>query len=279
VTRRGSVERASVHGGFGAARATLHAGDFHLALTEHAPDLALPEHAHERACVHYVVRGVYRERQSGADHCLAARHALFKPAGTRHANTFDGGGSFTLRIEFPAAHSVLDSLAPRELRDPRVLQLTAQLLLELTRSDDLTPLAVEGACLELTAALARELKQVHEASACARDALADRAAQRLRERFAAPLRLHEIAKELGVDRTQLARAFRARLRCTMVEYLRMLRVQAVRSRLESTTESLSEIALSAGFADQSHCARSFRRVMGLSPGAYRRSRQDSRALD
>jgi AraC-like DNA-binding protein len=33
--------------------------------------------------------------------------------------------------------------------------------------------------------------------------------------------------------------------------------------------SLSEIALAAGFADQSHCARRFRQHVGISPRDYR----------
>jgi AraC-like DNA-binding protein len=35
--------------------------------------------------------------------------------------------------------------------------------------------------------------------------------------------------------------------------------------------TLTDIAFSAGFADQSHMTREFRRLTGLSPGAYRRA--------
>jgi AraC family transcriptional regulator len=39
--------------------------------------------------------------------------------------------------------------------------------------------------------------------------------------------------------------------------------------LSDTDMSLSEIALAAGFADQSHCARRFRQHVGMSPRDYR----------
>jgi AraC family transcriptional regulator len=39
--------------------------------------------------------------------------------------------------------------------------------------------------------------------------------------------------------------------------------------LSGTDMSLSEIALAAGFADQSHCARRFRQHVGMSPRDYR----------
>jgi AraC family transcriptional regulator len=34
--------------------------------------------------------------------------------------------------------------------------------------------------------------------------------------------------------------------------------------------SLTEIAISCGFADQSHFTRSFKRIMGLKPSAFRK---------
>jgi transcriptional regulator GlxA family with amidase domain len=37
---------------------------------------------------------------------------------------------------------------------------------------------------------------------------------------------------------------------------------------------LAEVALSTGFADQSHFTKSFHRQMGISPGAWRRERRD-----
>jgi len=39
----------------------------------------------------------------------------------------------------------------------------------------------------------------------------------------------------------------------------------------STDAQLTEIALACGFADQSHLNRSFRRMVGMSPGVWRRT--------
>jgi transcriptional regulator GlxA family with amidase domain len=41
--------------------------------------------------------------------------------------------------------------------------------------------------------------------------------------------------------------------------------------LSGSDMSISEIALAAGFADQSQCARRFRQHLGLSPQDYRRA--------
>jgi len=42
-------------------------------------------------------------------------------------------------------------------------------------------------------------------------------------------------------------------------------------RLETGDEGISAIALRAGFADQSHFTRTFKRHTGLTPQAYRRT--------
>jgi AraC-like DNA-binding protein len=44
----------------------------------------------------------------------------------------------------------------------------------------------------------------------------------------------------------------------------------IKRRLETTSESLSEIALSVGFSDQSHLCRRFQRAFGQSPSTWRR---------
>jgi AraC family transcriptional regulator len=53
--------------------------------------------------------------------------------------------------------------------------------------------------------------------------------------------------------------------------VRRLRVDWALRELSTSARSLSEIALDAGFADQSHFTRVFKRQVGVSPGAFRRS--------
>ena len=57
------------------------------------------------------------------------------------------------------------------------------------------------------------------------------------------------------------------------EYQVQLRVNRARALLESG-ESAAQAALDSGFADQSHLNRHFRRILGLTPGAYRKIVQD-----
>ena len=55
------------------------------------------------------------------------------------------------------------------------------------------------------------------------------------------------------------------------EYRRRRRLDYARRKLADPRLSLAEVAIDAGFADQSHLTRAFRRVTGVTPGQYRAS--------
>jgi AraC-like DNA-binding protein len=65
------------------------------------------------------------------------------------------------------------------------------------------------------------------------------------------------------------RQFLASLHLTPQKYLRKLRLRIASRTLIYTDESLSEVALSCGFAGQSHFTREFRRQFGRTPRDYR----------
>lgn len=75
--------------------------------------------------------------------------------------------------------------------------------------------------------------------------------------------------DAGLHPGHLCRAFRQFRGQSLGECVRGLRVQFVCRRLVETEEPLHAIALEAGFADQSHMTRTFKRMTGYPPGAYR----------
>src|SRR4029077_3869174 len=79
-----------------------------------------------------------------------------------------------------------------------------------------------------------------------------------------------LASMAGVHPSHLCRAFRRYRGRTIGDHVIDLRVQSVCRRLVDGEHSLTEAALEAGFTDQSHMSRSFKRLIGESPGAYRR---------
>jgi transcriptional regulator GlxA family with amidase domain len=57
--------------------------------------------------------------------------------------------------------------------------------------------------------------------------------------------------------------------CTVGEYVRRLRFEFACQQILTTRRQLCDVALDAGFADQSHFNRMFRSQMGVTPFVYR----------
>ncbi|MFJ3668196.1 AraC family transcriptional regulator [Streptomyces sp. NPDC090106] len=98
---------------------------------------------------------------------------------------------------------------------------------------------------------------------------------RLADELLDPPSLAELAAELGLSRYQLLRAFRTTMGLPPYAWLAQYRVHRARRLLESGLRP-AEVATAVGFADQAHLTRWFRRVLGVTPAAYRNSVQDGR---
>jgi len=91
----------------------------------------------------------------------------------------------------------------------------------------------------------------------------------VRERYVAPPSAGEIAGLVGVHPATLARAWRERFGCSIGDRIRVLRVEHAARLLAASTEPLAQIAVAAGFYDQSHLTNLFRQHFGVTPARYR----------
>ncbi len=94
-----------------------------------------------------------------------------------------------------------------------------------------------------------------------------RARHRIDADPAAPLTLIDLAKEAGLSRYQLIRAFARELGLTPHAYILQRRI-ALAQRMIRTGCDLAEVATAAGFCDQSHLTRWFVRQFGVTPRRY-----------
>jgi AraC family transcriptional regulator len=83
----------------------------------------------------------------------------------------------------------------------------------------------------------------------------------------------DIATLCGLSRSYFTRAFGVSLGLPPHRWLMRHRIQCAQEMLERTTESISAIAVSCGFSDQSHLTRMFHATVGSSPAAWRRQRK------
>ncbi|WP_129309443.1 AraC family transcriptional regulator [Streptomyces sp. L2] len=106
-------------------------------------------------------------------------------------------------------------------------------------------------------------------------AIARTVRDRLADELTAPPSLALLASDLGLSRYQLLRAFRTTMGIPPYAWLAQHRVARARELLAAGLRP-AEVAPLVGFADQAHLTRWFRRVLGVTPAAYRNSVQDSR---
>jgi transcriptional regulator GlxA family with amidase domain len=102
---------------------------------------------------------------------------------------------------------------------------------------------------------------------------AKRALDYIEANLGSKMAIEEISDVVALSKGHFSRAFKHRLGYTPMAYVAVRRVERAKLMMTSTREGLTDIALACGFADQSHLNRYFRRVVGMSPGLWRRMSQ------
>src|SRR5215468_1444083 len=89
--------------------------------------------------------------------------------------------------------------------------------------------------------------------------------------FDSDLSLQALANESGYSRVHFVRMFRVATGYSPHNYLLNLKLERVQELLKNPAKSLIDIALDCGFSSHSHMTRLFRKMVGVTPTAYRRS--------
>ncbi|HCR29958.1 MAG TPA: AraC family transcriptional regulator [Opitutae bacterium] len=88
--------------------------------------------------------------------------------------------------------------------------------------------------------------------------------------YGSDLSMKEMAVMAGLSSTQFNKRFRELLRMSPSEYILKLRIEVAQNLLNSSNKSIAEISAEAGFYDQSHFTKRFRKVTGMTPMAFRK---------
>lgn len=237
--------------------ASLTAGRFRVSEVAFPPNRRLPWHAHPLGCIAIVADGVVDKRFARFEAGAEIGALITMPPEEPHEDRFGRAGAVLVVVESRAFPGHV-SCTPH----PEAALLATRIRRELAEPDVFTPVAVEGLALELTALAGRNRETGAEN-------WAERARALLLERFRECVRPSEVADELGVHRAHLARVFRARYGESLGEFTRRLRLQWAAQELAAADLPLAELAVEAGFCDQSHFTRAFGRQYGVTPARFR----------
>jgi AraC family transcriptional regulator len=125
-------------------------------------------------------------------------------------------------------------------------------------------LIVESLLTELVACVANP----PNTRAQKRPAWLKRVLEKIAADYSDRLTLEELSREAGVHPVHLSRVFRKWNGQGIGEYVHRLRIRSACEQMLKVETPIAEIGLAAGFADQSHFTRSFRRITGVSPARF-----------
>ena len=251
-------------------RKTLVAG---FTLTERAypPDLRLPEHSHQESDFCFVLAGSFTEVIGNQARRCRPRSVLFHPAGEAHSDHFHTSvRCFSLQFGSGGMDDTprwRKSVSSTSVNSPggRLSQLAARLYREFCSPDEVSRIMIEGIALQMMAETSRQTTAPTHAA----PAWLGQAKDILHEHFSDRPSLGDLAMSVRVHPVHLAREFRRFYGCTITEYVLQRRLEFACHEMLNSRASLTEIALAAGFFDQSHFARTFKAQMGMSPNQYR----------
>jgi transcriptional regulator GlxA family with amidase domain len=86
------------------------------------------------------------------------------------------------------------------------------------------------------------------------------------------IQIPDLAQLIGLSPSHFCRAFKKSVGISPHAYLMRKRVERAQGLMLATCASLSQIAADCGLTDQAHFTKLFRRFVGESPGAWRRTR-------
>jgi AraC-like DNA-binding protein len=251
-------------------RSTRH---LNLVLTRYGAGQRLPVHAHERPYLALVFRGGFRERVDGSEYACAEGSLILNTVGAEHDDHFLADRTEVLNVELDSEW--LGALRADGWDDRRpawsdrlpVRTRLRHLLGELASTESLSGFVIEGLCAELLARAARTSRTSDPRAGS--PAWLARIEETLAERFRHPPSLTELGRMAEISPTHLVRVFRAHHGCSVGAFVRRLRSEHAREAVLHTQSELAEIALEAGYSDQSHMTREFRRRFGCTPGELR----------
>lgn len=219
------------------------------------------EHAHDWPMLSLFVLGAYSNLTEVGERYVSGPSAVLYRASARHANTASTDGFEQIEIEFDPAwlrFSGLPRIPVTHLAGGCIGAAARAMIHSCGKAMDEEQFAT---------ALRGFLKLAVEQSPRTYPIWVDQVIRRLRQNTA--LRVNDLARQVDRHPSWLGAAYRQAVGEGILETATRLRVERAARLLRETDLACCDIAKDAGFCDQSHMHRSFRRVLDRLPSAVR----------
>lgn len=229
-------------------------------------------HYHENPYFTFILQGqVLETNRKETYHCTAGS-LLFHNWDDAHYNIKPPGFTRGFHIEMEQQWMDNRDLDTQNLqgsfsvKNPDINLIFYRLFQESLLSDDLTSLAMEVSLIE---ALNRIRTQNNDTIVSV-PSWVNPLRELLHDQDISKWTLSDLSGLFGIHPVHLSRYFPKFFGCSLGEYIRKIKVEKALHLLSVPNKSLVDIALEAGFSDQSHLNRCFREKTGLTPLTYRK---------
>jgi AraC family transcriptional regulator len=242
-----------------------------LAERTYSSDFKTPRHSHPEAYFCLILDGTSKQTYGSKSRVREPLTTTFYPPNELQSESFGGAGGRIFNVEMDSRwfryfreYSVIGEES-NEFRGGSVAWLMSKLYDEFCRMDYTSGLVIEGLTLEIIAEASRQTAVSRNRN----PPWLEQAREILHEQFADRLSLACIAKLVRVHPVYLASSFRKKYRCTIGDYRQRLRIDFACRELSKSHTSIAQIALAAGFANQAHFSKTFKRLTGTTPAKFR----------
>ncbi|TCB99628.1 AraC family transcriptional regulator [Micromonospora zingiberis] len=239
----------------------------HARFTDHA----YPMHTHGSWTLLVVDDGIVRYDLDRHEHGAFRQVVTLLPPGVAHNGSPATPGGFRKRVLYLDTGQFGDGLVGRAVDQPSFDDVTLRRRIDLLHTLVAEPGDGFAAEVQLAVVLARlraHLTRRTPEAPVVRDARIARGLRALLdEHFVAGLSLRDAAEVLHAHPTYLVRAFSTAYGLGPHQYLISRRVDRARQLLRAGLPA-GEVAVAAGFYDQAHLTRHFKRILGFTPGRY-----------
>jgi AraC family transcriptional regulator len=129
------------------------------------------------------------------------------------------------------------------------------------RTDEPRPADAAEGCTELAFARGLAAWQIR------------RAQDLMRQETSEAVSIAQVAAACKLSRGHFSKAFKESTGVSPYQWLMRHRIERAKNLLTGTRQSIAQVAVECGFADQSHFTRAFRQAVGEAPGVWRRTAQ------
>ncbi|GAB3940512.1 hypothetical protein GCM10028805_02430 [Spirosoma harenae] len=257
---------------FGVSRDEMSIDGLSLVQSAYHNSPGCPWHYHENAYFAFTTSGTLLETYKRKDIALSAGSLTYHHSQEPHHNSRYSPFVSALHVDIDDSwFDRLDIAKSRpegllELRSPNLKIIFARLLAETRQNGTEKSLSVES----LIVMAFNQMMQL-KVHTDRKPAWQPKLVELLYEHYDQNLSLTDLAVHLQLHPVYLCQQFPKLFQCTLGEFVRKIKIEkAIQQLIAKEPVSLTEVAYTCGFSDQSHFIRVFKQHTGLTPLTFRK---------